>query len=145
MALITARDAINRGYNLLGVGVVVLSGLAFASDLPAELDHLPYIVDEVLLAVLAIIAVVWYLIGRNKYSYSIVPIIFAGTALVIKVLGLYLEFADPEDRGDEFGALILFSILTIVLIWQYIATKRLASQTREEAQLREKVQSSLRR
>jgi hypothetical protein len=66
--MITVRDALNRGYNLLGVGIVAISGLSFFSDLPAEMDKPSHIVDEVLLAVLALMAFVWYLIGCNKYS-----------------------------------------------------------------------------
>ncbi len=126
--MLTIRDALNRGYNLLGVGIIVISGLSFFSDLPAEIDQLPHIVDEVLLLVLAAVALIWYFIGRNKYSHTVMPIVFAVVALAIKVLGLILEFKDPEDRGDEFGALVLFVVLIIVLVWQYVATRRLAAQ-----------------
>ncbi len=132
--MITVRDALNRGYNLLGVGIVAISGLAFFSDLPAEMDKPSHIVDEVLLAVLALMAFVWYLIGRNKYSRTVMPIVFAVLALAIKVLGLFLEFSDPQDRGDEFGALVLFVVTIIVLVWQYIASRRLAAQTQETKQ-----------
>jgi FtsH-binding integral membrane protein len=132
--MITVRDALNRGYNLLGVGIVAISGLSFFSDLPAEMDKPSHIVDEVLLAVLALIAFVWYLVGRNKYSRTVLPIVFAVVALAIKVLGLALEFSDPEDRGDEFGALVLFVVTIIVLVWQYIASRRLAAQAQETKQ-----------
>jgi heme/copper-type cytochrome/quinol oxidase subunit 4 len=137
--MITVRDAINRGYNLLGVGIIAISGLSFFSDLPAEINQLSHIVDEVLLAVLALVTFVWYLIGRNKYSRTVVPIVFAVVALAIKVLGLFLEFSDPEDRGDEFGALVLFVVLIIVLVWQYIASRRLAAQAQEMAQVPEAI------
>jgi FtsH-binding integral membrane protein len=139
--MITLRDAINRSYNLLGVAVIAISGLAFSSDFPAEIDQFTHIVDEVLLAVLALIAVVWYLMSRNKYTHTVVPIVFAIAALAIKVLGLVLEFADPEDRGDEFGALVLFSVLVIVLIWQYVVSSRMATWAQEEIQdqIQEKV------
>jgi uncharacterized membrane protein YccC len=132
--MITVRDALNRGYNLLGVGIVAISGLSFFSDLPAEMDKPSHIVDEVLLAVLALMAFVWYLIGRNKYSRAVMPIVFAVLALAVKVLGLFLEFSDPEDRGDEFGALVLFVVTIIVLVWQYIASRRLAAQAQETKQ-----------
>lgn len=95
---------------------------------PAEIGQPPHIVDEVLLAVLALVAFIWYLIGRNKYSRTVMPIVFAVVALAIKILGLFLEFSDPEDRGDEFGALVLFVALIIVLVWQYIASRRLAER-----------------
>ena len=97
--MITVRDALNRGYNLLGVGIIAISGLSFFSDLPAEIDQPLHIVDEVLLAILALVAFIWYLAGRNKYSRTVMPIIFAVLALAIKVLGLFLELGNPEDRG----------------------------------------------
>lgn len=45
--MITVRDAINRGYNLLGVGIIAISGLSFFSDLPTEVDQPPHIVDGI--------------------------------------------------------------------------------------------------
>lgn len=130
----TVRDALNRGYNLLGVGIVAISGLSFFSDLPAEIEQPAHIVDEGLLAALALVAFTWYLSGRNKYSSTVLPIVFAVLALAIKVLGLVLEFSDPQDRGDEFGALVLFVVTIIVLVWQYLASRRLAAQTQETGQ-----------
>jgi uncharacterized membrane protein YadS len=124
--MISVRDAINRGYNLFGAGIIVISGLSFFSDLPAEINQLTHIVDELLLAVLALVAFSWYLSGRNKYSLTVWPIVFAVLGLAIKVLGLFLEFSDPEDRGDEFGALVLFVVLIITLVWQYLAARRFA-------------------
>ena len=137
----TLRDALNRSYNLLGVGIIVLSGLSFFSDLPAEIDQLPHIVDEVLLAVLAIVALIWYFIGRNKYSHTVMPIVFAVIALAIKVLGLVLEFSDANDRGDEFGALVLFVSLIILLVWQYVATRRLTQQAQATEQVADAVRA----
>jgi uncharacterized membrane protein YadS len=139
--MLTVRDAINRGYNLLGVGILVISGLSFFSDLPAEIDQPTHIVDEMLLAVLALVAFIWYLSGRNKYSRTIWPIVFAVLGLAIKVLGLFLEFSDPEDRGDEFGALVLFVFLIATLIWQYVASRRLAAQAEEAAPVPQAVQT----
>jgi uncharacterized membrane protein YadS len=132
--MLTIRDALNRTYNLFGVGIVVISALAFFSDLPSEIDHLSHIVDETLMGVLALVAFIWYLIGRHKYSHTVVPIVFAVLAFAVKILGLFLEFSDPEDRGDEFGALVLFGVLIIVLVWQYFASRRLAAQTQERQQ-----------
>ncbi|HZU70073.1 MAG TPA: hypothetical protein VFA09_22570 [Ktedonobacteraceae bacterium] len=139
--MLTVRDALNRAYNLLGVGVVAISSLAFFSDLPSEIDQLSHIVDEVLLGVLALVAFVWYLIGRNKYTRTVIPIVFAVVALAIKVLGLVLEIKDPEDRGDEYGALVLFVVLIIVLVWQYIAARRLAAQTQGTEQVPQAAQA----
>jgi uncharacterized membrane protein YadS len=139
--MISVRDAINRGYNLFGAGIIVISGLSFFSDLPAEIDQPAHIVDEILLAVLALVAFIWYLSGRNKYSRTVWPIVFAVLGLAIKVLGLFLEFSDPEDRGDEFGALVLFVVLIITLVWQYIAAPRLAARAEEVAPVPQAIQT----
>lgn len=139
--MITVRDALNRGYNLLGVGIIAISGLSFFSDLPAEIDQPSHIVDEVLLAILALVAFIWYLAGRNNYSRTVMPIIFAVLALAIKVLGLLLELGNPEDRGDEFGALVLFGVTIIVLVWQYLASRRLAARVQEAKQAADAVQT----
>ncbi len=132
--MITARDALNRSYNLLGVGIVAISGLAFASDLPAEIDQFPHIIDEILLLVLAVVAVAWYLLGLNKYSRTVIPIVFAASALVIKIVGIILEIHDAADVGDEFGAVVLFVATIALLIWQYVATQRLAAQATGEVE-----------
>jgi FtsH-binding integral membrane protein len=139
--MITVRDALNRGYNLLGVGIIVLSGLSFFSGLPAEIDHPVHAVDEILLAVLALVALIWYLSGRNKFSRTVLPIVFAVVALAIKVLGVILEASDPQDVGDEFGALVLFVALIILLVWQYIASHRLAERVQETARAADAVQA----
>jgi hypothetical protein len=134
LVMITVREALNRSYNLLGVGIIAICGLSFFSDLPAEINQPSHIVDEVLLAFLALVAFIWYLSGRNKYSRTVLPIVFAVLALAIKVLGLFLELSDPEDRGDEFGALVLFWVTIIVLVWQYLASRRLADSVQRTEQ-----------
>lgn len=67
--LLTVRDAIHRGYDLLGVGIVAVSGISFFSDLPAEIDQIPHMVDEGVLALLAIVAFVWYLSGSPAAAW----------------------------------------------------------------------------
>ena len=137
--MVTVRDALNRGYNLLGVGVIAIGGISFFSDLPAELDQLPHIVDETLLAVLTVVVLLWYFTGRRRYSHTILPIVFAFLAVAIKTLGLIIEWGDPADRGDEYGALVLFGRALIVLIWQYVASARLAAQAEAALPAPEKV------
>ncbi len=127
----TVRDAINRGYNLVGTAIVAISGFAFFPEFFTE-DELTHKLDEGVLFLLALGSIAWYLIGRNKYSRTIIPILFTTAALVMKLLAFFLlETGDPTDLGDEFGALVLFVISLAFLIWQYVSIKRLAA--REEA------------
>ena len=128
----TVRDALNRGYNLVGTAIIAMSGLAFFPEFFTE-DELTHRLDEGVLFLLAISSIVWYLIGKNKFSRTIVPILFTTAALVMKLITFFLlEKGDAADLGDEFSAIILFVITLALLLWQYVSIKRMA-QTAEEA------------
>lgn len=127
----TIRDAIYRGYNLVATAIVGLSGLAFFPEFFTE-DELTHKLDEGVLLLLAIGSIVWYFVGRNKYSRTIVPILFVAASLVMKVIAFILESGDPADQGDEFGAIILFLLGLVLVIWQYASIKCMAE--REEKQ-----------
>ena len=128
----TVRDALNRGYNLLGTAIIAISGFAFFPEFFTE-DELTHRLDEGVLFLLAISSIVWYLIGKNKFSRTIVPILFTTAALVMKLITFFLlEQGDAADLGDEFSAIILFVITLALLLWQYVSIKRMA-QTAEEA------------
>jgi hypothetical protein len=91
--------------------------------------------DEGVLLLLAISSIVWYLVGKNKFSRTIVPILFTTAALVMKLIAFFLlEKGDAADLGDEFGAIILFVITLAFLIWQYVSVKRMVQAAEEAAQ-----------
>ena len=128
----TVRDALNRGYNLVGTAIVAMSGLAFFPEFFAE-DEPAHKFDEGILLLLAIGAISWYLVGKNKFSRTIVPMLFTAAALVMKVLTVFLlEKGDAADLGDEFGAIILYVIALAFLIWQYVSTRRIAQIAEKE-------------
>ena len=127
----TTTEAINRAYNLLGVAIVALQGFAFAPVFFVE-DELTHKLDEGLLFLLGIGAIVWYLIGKNKFSRSLVPILLVAAALVIKLIAFFLEAGDAADLGDEFGAIVLFALGAGLLTWQYVNTKRLEEKSVQE-------------
>lgn len=90
--------------------------------------------DEGVLFVLAIGSIVWYLFGNNKFSRTIVPLLFTTAALLMKLFAIFLlERDDAADLGDEFGAVILFAITLGFLIWQYASLKRMAHTAEHEA------------
>lgn len=128
------RDAIFRSYNLLGATIVGISGLAFFPEIFTE-DELTHKLDEGVLFLLAIGSIVWYFVGRNRYSRTIIPILFVAGALIMKVIAFLLEAGDPADQGDEFGAIILFVLALVLVIWQYVSIKRIV----EQAEMQEKV------
>ena len=131
----TVRDAINRGYNLVGTAIVAITGFAFFPEFFIE-DELTHKIDESVLFLLALGAITWYLIGKNKFSRTIVPILFAAADLTMKLLAFFVfEARDPADLADEFGALILFGFTLVFLIWQYVSIKRMAAKEAAEVEL----------
>src|SRR5215469_15534509 len=97
------REALNRGYNLVGTALVAISGFAFFPQTFAE-DELTHKLDEGGLFLLAIGALIWYFAGHNKVSRTIVPILFAAAALAVKLVAFFfLEAGDVADVGDEFA------------------------------------------
>jgi hypothetical protein len=129
----TVREALNKGYNLIGTAIIAISGLAFFPEFFAE-DEGAHKLDEGVLLLLAIGSIMWYLIGKNKFSRTIVPILFTAAALVVKIVTLFfLERGDAADLGDELGSIILFVITLGLLIWQYVTIRRVAQAAEKEA------------
>jgi hypothetical protein len=131
----TVRDAINRGYNLVGTAMVAITGFAFFPEFFIE-DELTHKLDESVLFLLALGSIAWYLIGKNKFSRTFVPILFTAAALIMKLLAFFIfENGDAADLADEFGALILFAITLAFLVWQYVSIKRIAAKEAAEIEL----------
>ena len=61
------KDLWNRVNNLLAVSIVGLAGFAFLPEMILE-GEWRFKIDEGILLVLAVWAVVWYLKGDNKFS-----------------------------------------------------------------------------
>lgn len=122
----SVQEALNRGFNLLAATIVALSGFAFLPEAFLE-DDIADKVDDTLLFLLGLYAIAWYVRGRNRFVRSIQPVVFVVLALAIKMMGIAIEFADPESVGDDFGGLILFVLAVAVVIYQYKKTARLAT------------------
>ena len=122
------RDALNRAYTLVGTALVAMSGFSFFPQTFSE-DELSHKLDEGGLFLLAIGALTWYFVGKNKVSRTIVPLLFAAAALIIKLVAFFfLEAGDSADLGDEFAPLLLFVLTLGFLIWQYISLRRMEEQ-----------------
>ena len=111
-------EAVNRGYNLLACGTLGLSGLAFGTVILAEKDPTDKLDDGGFLLIGAI-AVIWYLIGRNRFKRTPVPLVLAAVALVVQLVGLVLERDDSAAFGDNIGGIWLFAPLLVLLAVQY--------------------------
>ena len=70
----TAEDLSNRSYNLMVTALVLISGFGFGATIFTEPEFNDKIDDIVVLGS-GLLLLVWYLVGRNRYRRSIVPII----------------------------------------------------------------------
>jgi hypothetical protein len=119
----TLQNAINRGYNLLACTVLALAGLAFGTIVFEEADLLDK-VDDIGFLVIGAIAVIWYLVGRNRFKRSVVPIVLSGIVIIVQILGLVLEKDDPASFGDNIGGMWLVVPLFVVLVVQFYVNRR---------------------
>ena len=128
----TTRDAVNRGYNLLACASLALAGLAFgtvAFDEGAFTDK----VDDIGFLLIGAVAIIWYLVGRNRFTRSPVPIILSAAAVVVQIAGLGLERDDPASFGDNIGGMWLFVPLLVLLIVQFFVNRRYQAASAEGA------------
>ncbi len=121
------REAMNRGNNLMIVVFLTVLGVGLISLIIGENDLIDK-GDDAWVSLLAIVGVVWYLWGRNRYQYSWTPFILLALAFVGKVGGLANEINDPASSGDEFG---IVPILAILLIISAVILVRARSYNRE--------------
>ena len=75
--------------------------------------------DEAGLLLAGLAAAAWY--SRNRYSRSLVPLVFIGADILMKVAALVVE--DPDDRGDDVGALITLIVLVVTWSVVYLRTR----------------------
>lgn len=76
-------------------------------------------IDNSLLAVLGVIAVVWYFTGRHWARRSAVPVYLGAAALLVQIAGFALEIGDPTALGDDIPGLLLYVPLLIILVALY--------------------------
>ena len=119
----TLQNAINRGYNLLACTALALAGLAFGTVVFEEADLLDK-VDDIGFLVIGAVAVIWYLLGRNRFKRSVVPIVLSGIVIIVQIVGLVLEKDSAASFGDNIGGMWLFVPLFVVLIVQFYLNRR---------------------
>jgi hypothetical protein len=104
----TLKESIQHGYNLMVTAVLFFGGIAFGTLTfsPVENDWFDRL-DDIGLPLIGVACLVWFLSGRNRYKRSIVPVVLAGLALAIQLVGIPLERDDAAAFGDNIGGLVL--------------------------------------
>ncbi len=125
--MMNIREAINRGFNLLAIGIVGLAGFAFMPEIFLEKDWDDKI-DDAMLLVIGLVGIIWYFTKNNRVSRSVLPTALVVAALAVKIMGVIIEHNDPDSLGDDIGGLILFLLATAFIIYQYKKTKKLLSE-----------------
>lgn len=129
--MMNLKASINRGFNLLGTAIVALAGFAFTAEIFLENDW-PDKIDDIALLVLAIVGIIWYLYGKNKYMRSVMPVVLIVLSLLAKIMAVIIEHDDKDAVGDDFGGLTLFVLATIFIVYQYTKTKKLLQAAEQQ-------------
>jgi hypothetical protein len=123
--VLTVREAINRGNNQLMIGLMALMfpPLIFAMGE----DVLPDKIDDGLIVIMAIVGIVWYFVGRNRYHHSFTPLALVIVTFVAQAGGLLLEIGDPLGEGiDDIVLIFAFTMGLILSIIIYSRTRQRA-------------------
>ena len=81
--------------------------------------------DDSIIFILAIIALVWYFKGNNKFRKSLFPFTIALLVFLVKICAFIIEFDDKAAVGDEFGLLIPLLLITIISLILYNKSKKI--------------------
>lgn len=115
----TAEQARNRGFNLMLVAFVLLTGLAFATGGLREND-LSDKLDDLGLLTIGIILLVWYLMGQHRFSRSWIPVVLVLLTVPVQIFGLVNEFSDKEAVGNDIGGMFIYPPLAVFTLWQFL-------------------------
>ncbi len=110
---IKQREALNRGNNLLIVGLLAFLASGIFLEIFVENELLDK-ADDIFVTLCALVAVAWYLRGRNRYQRSWLPYVILALTFVAKVLAFINERDDPAAVGDEFGVIIPIAVMLVV-------------------------------
>jgi peptidoglycan/LPS O-acetylase OafA/YrhL len=109
------QEAVNRGFNMMIATILGLTALTFGAEIFAEADPVDK-VDNILLAAIGVIAVVWYFIGKNWRRRSVLPVTLVGGALAVQILGVFIEKDDQTALGADIPWLFIFVPLLILVL-----------------------------
>ncbi len=115
----SAREAINRGVNLLGVTILAIESSLASFEIVNETEWIDRL-DDLVVAGLAIIGLVWYLVGSNRFRRSPLPWVLLALAWIRKMIGLFvIERDDANAAGPDYGLIVTLLLGAIVVVWRY--------------------------
>ncbi len=118
------RDAMNRGLNFFGVALLSIDASLALFEIFNETEWIDRL-DDMLVAVLSIIGIIWYLSGRNRYQRNPLPLVFLFLAWILKMVTVFVTERDDSNAvGPDYGLIITLGLATIVFAWQYFKTRR---------------------
>jgi hypothetical protein len=119
----TVAQSVNRGFNLMASAILGLAGAAFSELIASEPDTIDKL-DNTLLLLIGLIAVLWYVWSGQQWKRTPVPLIFAGVALLGQLLGIGIEIGDSAAVGDDFGGLVIYLLTLVLLVGLYQYNRR---------------------
>jgi len=110
---ITVQDATHRGINLLVLGLLSFTGIGLLAELIREAEFIDKL-DDIVIILLAITAVIWYFTGRNRFKLTWIPFILYAISAVVKIGAVINEFSDKVAVGDDLGLVIPMVVMAVV-------------------------------
>lgn len=115
----TVDEANNRGWNFAVAAFLGALAFGMLTAIPTE-DEFTHKLDEIVIPLVVVAFLVWYFMGRNRFSRSLIPLGTVAVVLVLKAIALFvLEFSDKEDRGDDIGITIVLIAFLVITAWTY--------------------------
>lgn len=115
----SSRGLVNRGNNLLAVGLIATIGIGIVTEVFRE-DEILHKADDAALFLLGVGALVWYFVGTNRFKRSLIPLGVLLAGMVVKALAAFaLEAGDKADVGDDIGVLTVFIVAIVISALAY--------------------------
>lgn len=125
----TVAEANHRTLNFAVAAFLGALALGMLTAIPTE-DEFAHKLDEIVIPIVVAAFVAWYLMGRNKYSRSLIPLGTVALTLLVKAIALFvLEFSDKEDRGDDIGIVVVLVAFIAITGWSYFRPASASSRT----------------
>src|SRR5215467_1389384 len=115
----TVEEANNRGWNFAVAAFLGALAIGMLTAIPSE-DEFTHKLDEIVIPLVVVAFLVWYFMGRNKFTRSLIPLGVVALVLVLKAIALFvLEFSDVADRGDDIGIAVVLIAFLVIAGWTY--------------------------